>query len=75
MPRIYRQFPVINPEWDNDEDLSILRNEAEHDWDDDNQNDAFHILSRWGDIPDSKGYNKKEFKDMHGGSAAPPRIV
>ena len=74
--RIYRQFPIINPDWDTEEDLSNLHREAEtQDWDDDRQVWHTQNLSRWGDVRDSKGYNKTEFKDMHGGSATPPRIV
>ncbi len=58
MNRIFRQFPIINPEWDKDEELIILKQEAEHDWDDERQEAQWNNLHRWHDLLD-RDYNKR----------------
>lgn len=54
----YRQFPIINPEWDEQEELENLKQDNEHDWDDPIQDTQFHNAQRWADKRDRK-YNKE----------------
>lgn len=54
----FRQPPIINPLFDEEDDIEILHQEASHDWDDERQEWQFRNLSRWGDLKDIK-YNEK----------------